>query len=344
MHVGALLLAQNLDPHPKTKLEITVIDYLGNYLPGATVTIYEKEESYMNEKNPARKNKKTDSSGKVFFDYLKPINYYVDVLKSQASNRGLGVMTDPLERKKLNKVRIVVKGNTDEPKVISTPQKRSPPKIPPETVTELKYYGTAFAMDDKGHIITNYHVVKDAISIKVLITNHSKKFVYADIVAKDISIDLAILRINDVEFQGVAPPYNFYQGQSRVGENVYTLGYPLKNSMGEEVKLTTGVISSKSGYQGDISSYQISVPIQPGNSGGPLINRDGEIIGIVSAVHLHAQNASYAIKSIYLSLLIDSVNKLELNKTNSLKGLELPDQVDQIKNFIYSIEVTVRKQ
>ena len=64
---------------------------------------------------------------------------------------------------------------------------------------------------------------------------------------------------------------------SEVGEEVFVLGYPLTATMGDEIKLTTGVISSKSGFQGDISQYQISAPVQPGNSGGPLFDSKGNI-------------------------------------------------------------------
>lgn len=66
--------------------------------------------------------------------------------------------------------------------------------------------------------------------------------------------------------------------------------------MGDEIKLTTGVISSKTGFQGDVSLYQISAPIQPGNSGGPLFDNKGNLIGIVNAKHKGAENVGYAIK------------------------------------------------
>jgi S1-C subfamily serine protease len=75
--------------------------------------------------------------------------------------------------------------------------------------------------------------------------------------------------------------------------------------MGDEVKLTNGIISSKSGFQGDVTSYQITAPVQPGNSGGPLFDDKGNIIGIINAKHVGAENASYAIKASYLMNLID---------------------------------------
>ena len=79
----------------------------------------------------------------------------------------------------------------------------------------------------------------------------------------------------------------------------------MRATMGDEVKLTNGIISSKSGFQGDVTSYQITAPVQQGNSGGPLFDSKGNIIGIINAKHAGAENASYAIKASYLMNLID---------------------------------------
>ena len=102
----------------------------------------------------------------------------------------------------------------------------------------------------------------------------------------------------------IFPSFNISPSVSDVGTSAYALGYPLRSTMGDEIKLTDGIISAKTGFQGDISTYQISVPIQPGNSGGPLFNKDGTIIGITSSGHTGAQNANYAIKTNYLYILL----------------------------------------
>ncbi len=79
---------------------------------------------------------------------------------------------------------------------------------------------------------------------------------------------------------------------SDVGETVYVSGYPLRATMGDEIKLTNGI---KSGFQGDITNYQISVPVQPGNSDGPLPDSNGNVTGVISAKHIGAENVSYAV-------------------------------------------------
>jgi S1-C subfamily serine protease len=110
--------------------------------------------------------------------------------------------------------------------------------------------------------------------------------------------------------------------------------------MGDEIKLTSGIVSSRTGFQGDITSYQISAPVQPGNSGGPLFDSKGNIIGIINAKHIGAENASYAIKANYIISLIQLLpQKPTLQATNALANLPLTKQVEKLKNFVFIIEV-----
>ncbi|MEZ7938527.1 MAG: trypsin-like peptidase domain-containing protein, partial [Schleiferiaceae bacterium] len=98
---------------------------------------------------------------------------------------------------------------------------------------------------------------------------------------------------------------------------MFVLGFPYALSLlGSEVKLTDGKISSQSGFQGYSKTYQISAPIQPGNSGGPLFNDDGDVIGVVSSKFTEGENVGYAIKSDYLLNLLES-NNINYNNNNS---------------------------
>lgn len=108
--------------------------------------------------------------------------------------------------------------------------------------------------------------------------------------------------------------------------------------MGSEIKLTTGVISSKTGFQGDISCYQISAPVQPGNSGGPVFDSKGNLIGIIRSKHLDADNVGYAIKTSYLKLLVDSCAPDTIMPiSDNTYPLSLPENVKRIKNFVFII-------
>lgn len=207
-----------------------------------------------------------------------------------------------------------------------------------------QWSGTGFALND-GYIATNFHVVDGAKSISVL----GVKGVYniefgADVIATDKVNDLAIIKINDSRFSGFgAIPYRVKTSTSEVGEDIFVLGYPLTTTMGDEIKLTTGVISSKTGFQGDVSLYQISAPIQPGNSGGPLFDGNGNLIGIVNAKHQGAENVGYAIKTSYLRNLMESVTSQNLLPTNnSISGQALTGKVKSVKNFVFMIKCSNR--
>lgn len=199
--------------------------------------------------------------------------------------------------------------------------------------------GTGFALKDK-YVVTNYHVIEKAKNIKLYgIQGDFRKSYNAEIVATDKFYDLAILKIIDYDFKGFGIiPYTVKTTLTDVGEDVFVLGYPLTNTMGDEIKLTTGVVSSKTGFQGDVSQYQISAPIQPGNSGGPLFDSKGNIIGIVSAKHKEAENAGYAVKASYLRNLIDSNDLLNiLPQNNEISSIKLSGKVKAVKDYVYYI-------
>jgi S1-C subfamily serine protease len=209
------------------------------------------------------------------------------------------------------------------------------------TFSGVKSSGTGFAISTNGYIVTNQHVVDGVskISVRGVKGNFSKVY-KAKVIIEDKNNDLAIIKIDDPSFTSLGvPPYKIDNGISDVGNSVYALGYPLRATMGDEVKLTNGIISSKTGFQGDITTYQITVPVQPGNSGGPLFDSNGNIIGIINAKHIGAENASYAIKTSYLMNLIQVMNSSpSLPKTNTISSKNLSEQVKFVKEFVYIIE------
>ena len=204
--------------------------------------------------------------------------------------------------------------------------------------TQAQTQGTGFAISSSGYIVTNYHVVEGGNNIQVLGIkgDFSKKYT-AKVVLFDEKNDLAILKV------GVSLgtlPYIFRKSMASVGESVFVLGYPLTASMGNEIKLTDGLVSSKSGFGGDITLYQISAPVQPGNSGGPLFDKSGNVIGVICAKHLNAENASYAVKLTYLTSLIESISTPPTLPSSSLmSGQSLPQQVKMASKFVYQIIV-----
>lgn len=202
--------------------------------------------------------------------------------------------------------------------------------------------GTGFAISQEGYIVTNFHVIENAKSIKVKgVNNDYTKSYSASIIISDKVNDLSILKISDSAFVELSKiPFAVSNRPADVGTSIFILGYPLRATMGDELKLTDGIISAKSGFQGDVTSYQISAPAQPGNSGGPLFNSNGELIGVVNAKNIIAENATYAIKSNYLLNLIDMLpQSTTIPNTSNLADKTLVEQVKIISQFVYIIEV-----
>lgn len=201
--------------------------------------------------------------------------------------------------------------------------------------------GTGFAISSNGIIVTNYHVIDGAKTIKVRGVNSDFSKTYkAKILVSDKNNDLALIQIDDYNFTSLETiPYTIKTGLAGVGENIFVLGYPLRATMGDEIKLTNGIVSSRTGFQGDITSYQISAPVQPGNSGGPLFDSQGNLIGIINAKHGGAENASYAVKTSYLNNLIVLLpSPPKLQTTNSLAGKTLTQQVSIAKKYVFIME------
>lgn len=203
-----------------------------------------------------------------------------------------------------------------------------------------KWSGTGFALKG-GYILTNYHVVEEANIINVYgIGGDFTNGVKATVIGSDKFNDLALLKISgSVPASLNSIPYGFKSKIADVGEDVYVLGYPLTATMGEEVKLTNGIISARTGFDGNVSQYQISAPVQPGNSGGPLIDYDGNVIGVICAKHRGAENVSYAVKVSQVRNLIESVCDISImNTTNTLQGKTLKDQVESVNKYVYIIK------
>ena len=164
----------------------------------------------------------------------------------------------------------------------------------------------------------------------------------AKVISSDKQNDLAIIKIEDYKFKPYLKlPYSIKTTITDVGSNVFTLGYPMALTvMGAEVKFTDGKISSKTGFQGNIVTYQISVPVQPSNSGGPLFDYDGNIIGVVNAKIMAADNVSYAIKLTYLKNLIDVIpDKLIIPNDITISQKTLTEKIKILSNYVVLIKI-----
>lgn len=227
------------------------------------------------------------------------------------------------------------------------------PSSPPQTSVSNKMwtptvYGTGFFISKDGFVATNYHVVKGAKAINVdVLDEKTGSYVRytADVVTNDPDNDIAIIRINDSDFKPFEHiPYTI-ETNANIGADVFTIGFPLSASiMGRNFKVTNGIVSAKTGLNDNIKVYQITVPIQSGNSGGPLFNKDGNIIGITSSGInrrlVDVENVNYAVKSLYLLSAINSLHTFSaLPDTPTLKGKSLEEQIQVLKFYVCRILV-----
>ena len=201
--------------------------------------------------------------------------------------------------------------------------------------------GSGFALKENGIIATCYHVIENARRIRIRgINGDFNTPLYAEVIAIDRANDLAILKVSDINFSHInSIPYNILSETSDVGESVLVLGYPLRAVMGDEIKLTNGIISAHSGFQGDTTEYQISAIVQSGNSGCPVFNQKGDAIGVVNARLQLIEGASYAIKGKYLNNLLSTLPIADPIRKNNVEVLPITEIAKNVKSFIYIIEV-----
>lgn len=164
--------------------------------------------------------------------------------------------------------------------------------------------GTGFYVTSDGWIVTNAHVVEDCARIKVVGRGDLTEWKI------DAQNDLAALQI-----PGATTTPIMIRGEPRLGEDVAALGYPLASILSSSIKITTGNVNSLLGIADDTRYLQISAPIQPRNSGGPVVDKSGHLVGVVTArlkpgapgdALAQPQNVNFAIKSSVLEIFLQS--------------------------------------
>lgn len=199
------------------------------------------------------------------------------------------------------------------------------------------YRATGFLIDGKGYIITNAHVVNRLKTIYV--ENNKGEYFTARSIYSDNSTDLAILKINDTSYKTIYNlPYSINKSNSNLGEQIFTLGFPRN-----EIVYGEGYVSAKSGNEGDSTAYQVSVSVNPGNSGGPVLNKNGQVIGIITSKNLTADGVVFATKSKNIYKLLEAAKKagdtanIKLPTNTGLKGLDREQQVKKMEEFVFMV-------
>ena len=202
--------------------------------------------------------------------------------------------------------------------------------------------GSGFFIHPNGYIATNYHVIENTDTIEVVYFQKGEKFIFrANVVSTDSLNDLAIIQIRDPKFAPLSViPYVLSDNTCDVGLDVFALGYPEPKYMGYEIKFTDGKISSKTGFKGERNKYQTTVPIYGGNSGGPLFDLKGNLVGVNCATFMDLENVTYAVKSNYLKILIESLpGSITCPNYNVIYELPLTEKIKLLSDCVPFIRV-----
>ena len=215
----------------------------------------------------------------------------------------------------------------NDPRLASQNSVEVPPAPAVGAQTRPQSSGTGFFITDDGYFITNQHVASEGATVQLLT---AVGLIAARVVKADKANDLSLLK---AEGKFVALPVIASRGV-RLGATVFTVGFPNTGLQGFSPKLAKGDIASLAGVRDDARHFQISAPIQPGNSGGALVDERGNVVGVVVASlnqkaalatsGVLAQNVNYAVKSSYVLSFLESVPEV---------ADKLKEQIDQARKF-----------
>jgi S1-C subfamily serine protease len=205
---------------------------------------------------------------------------------------------------------------------------------------DARIRATGFMIDaTNNYIVTNAHVIK-ASSNNLIVENVDGEQYYAKSVYVNNEHDLAIIKITDTNFKRLPMvPYNIRKTGAELGEQIFLMGYPK-----QEIVYGEGYVSAKNGYQMDTTYCQISTAANEGNSGSPVISKNGDLIGILTSTEKNANGVVYVIKSanIYRALIEvkkqKEDEKIKITSLPSLKGLDRVSQTKKIENYVFKIK------
>ncbi|HWK43654.1 MAG TPA: tetratricopeptide repeat-containing serine protease family protein [Stellaceae bacterium] len=212
----------------------------------------------------------------------------------------------------------------------------------PNAGRTLRGSGTGFVVGRTGQIVTNAHVTAQCTEMRVRLPGADANPV-ASIVATDTASDLALLTSPLSQVR----PLSFRQGMPRQGEGVVAYGFPLVPLLTTDGNVTTGNVTALAGMKNDSHIMQINAPVQPGNSGGPLVDLSGNLVGVVVA-KLNAaaimavsgdiaQNVNFAIKGDIVRGFL-TANNVAYSTAASAQDLKTADITERLKKATVLVE------
>jgi S1-C subfamily serine protease len=191
-----------------------------------------------------------------------------------------------------------------------------------------------------GYVVTNSHVAQGT---QIMLLSSEGREIPAWPVLRDESNDVVLLEVKDPSM--LPPALPLASSKARLGASVFTIGFPRVDFMGKTPKLSTGVISGENGLRDDPASVQTTVPIQPGNSGGPLLNMKGEVVGVVKSMLGIRDTASGSLSMLQTTscaLKVKGVQDLLHQVPRKDAGLDiLPNRADDLESLADRIRDSV---
>ena len=234
---------------------------------------------------------------------------------------------------------------------IKISQTQPKPKEPKKPIEEYDIYTGTGWVTQSGYIITNYHVIENQVETFIRFNSLQTNKFKSNIILSDAHNDLAILKINDPSKPPV-PGLPITLKLPKLGASVFTIGYPKSSIMGLNPKITNGIVSSLSGLHDDPRIIQTTVAIQSGNSGGPLLDMEGKVVGVTtSTLRIFStndgidipQNVNYAVKSAYVLALLSSLPEVDNYPMVALTKFNLEDIVPKVQDSIVQVIVKTKK-
>ena len=223
---------------------------------------------------------------------------------------------------------------------VTAPRASSPPSAAP--ASGGKSFGTGFFVSSQGHALTNNHVTEKCRSIVAL---HEGRELPAQLVRRDERNDLALIR---VQTNGAVPFASFRAVPAiKAGEGVIVAGFPLPNILQTGLNITLGNVSALAGLGGNTAFLQVTAPVQPGNSGGPLLDMGGNLVGVVVSKLDAArvaqvtgdipQNVNFAVQGAVARLFLEAGGQ-RVEERSSAKEMRVGDVSDRARAFTFQIE------